>query len=273
MVNIFRIAILGGGNLGISLASGLLQTGKFHAEDLIVTRRKLQLLNHLQEKNIQVTSDNKKAVEVSRLILVTVKPHQMQSLLEEIQHTLNPERHILVSSVTGFTIEQIRSFCNRVPVVRIMPNTAVAIGESITCLAAQEDDKEALEEVQELFSLLGKTLVVGEDLMEASTVLGACGIAFALRFLRAMTQGGIEIGFPSETAQFIAAQTLRGAAGLVLTRGQHPEKEIDKVTTPMGITISGLNEMEHNGFSSALIKGIITSFRKIEKLQPSAGKE
>jgi pyrroline-5-carboxylate reductase len=99
--------------------------------------------------------------------------------------------------------------------------------------------------------------------MEAATVLGACGIAFALRFLRAMTQGGIEIGFSAETAQFIAAQTLKGAAGLILENGQHPEREIDKVTTPMGITISGLNEMEHNGFSSSLIKGLLTSFNKI----------
>jgi pyrroline-5-carboxylate reductase len=100
--------------------------------------------------------------------------------------------------------------------------------------------------------------------MEASTVLAACGIAYALRFLRAMTQGGIEIGFSSEMAQLIASQTLRGAAGLVLDTGNHPEKEIDKVTTPMGVTISGLNEMEHNGFSSALIKGIMTSYKKIE---------
>jgi len=273
MTDNLRIAILGGGNLGNSLASGLLQTGTFRAENLIVTRRKVQLLNHLQEQNIQVTSDNRKAVEESRLVLITVKPHQMQALLTEIQDVLVPAKHILVSSVTGFSINQIRSFCGKVPVVRIMPNTAAAIGESMTCLAAQEDDKEALKEVQALFNLLGKTLVIGEELMEASTVLGACGVAFALRFLRAMTQGGIEIGFPSETAQFIAAQTLRGAAGLVLIKGQHPEKEIDKVTTPMGITISGLNEMEHNGFSSALIKGIVTSFHKIENLQPLAGKE
>ncbi|HQK37496.1 MAG TPA: pyrroline-5-carboxylate reductase [Bacteroidales bacterium] len=273
MTNHFRIAILGGGNLGNSLATGLLATGHFQANDLIVTRRKIQFLNHLQQQNVRITSDNRGAVEESRFVLMTVKPHQMESLLQEIQSVIIPEKHILVSSVTGFPIRRIRSICGNVPVVRIMPNTAAAIGESMTCLAAQEDDQGALTEVKELFDLLGKTLVIGEELMEASTVLGACGIAFALRFLRAMTQAGIEIGFPSETAQFIAAQTLRGAAGLVLKEGQHPEKEIDKVTTPMGITISGLNEMEHNGFSSALIKGILTSFHKIENLPPLAGKE
>lgn len=271
MKNVNRIAILGGGNLGNSLTAGLLRSGQFRAENLIVTRRKVQLLNHLHEQHVQISSDNRKAVEESSLIMITVKPHQMVPLLQEIQDVLHPEKHSIVSSVTGFSITHIRSFCGSVPVVRIMPNTAVAIGESITCLAAQEEDHAVLQEVKALFDLLGETLVIGEELMEASTVLGACGIAFALRFLRAMTQGGIEIGFPSETAQFIAAQTLRGAAGLVLKGGQHPEKEIDKVTTPMGITISGLNEMEHNGFSSALIKGITTSYHKIEKLQkPSA---
>jgi pyrroline-5-carboxylate reductase len=95
--------------------------------------------------------------------------------------------------------------------------------------------------------------------------LGACGIAFALRFMRAAMQGGIEIGFGSELSQFITAQTLMGASKLILESGHHPEKEIDKVTTPQGITISGLNEMEHQGFSSALIKGLLTSFNKLKK--------
>ena len=103
--------------------------------------------------------------------------------------------------------------------------------------------------------------------MEASTVLGACGIAYALRFIRASMQGGIEIGFDSKTALLIAAQTVKGAAELLLKGGQHPESEIDKVTTPQGCTIAGLNEMEHQGFSSSLIKGISTSFQAIDKIK------
>ncbi len=99
--------------------------------------------------------------------------------------------------------------------------------------------------------------------MDASTALGACGIAFALRFIRAAIQGGIEIGFDAKTAELVAAQTVKGAASLVLERKRHPEREIDLVTTPRGCTIAGLNEMEHHGFSSALIKGIVTSFEKI----------
>src|SRR5690606_15534864 len=109
--------------------------------------------------------------------------------------------------------------------------------------------------VTELFNQLGITISIDEKLMDAATVLGACGIAYALRFIRAATQGGIEIGFDARTANLISAQTVKGAAELLLRLNHHPEEEIDKVTTPKGCTIVGLNEMEHQGFSSSLIKG------------------
>lgn len=121
-----------------------------------------------------------------------------------------------------------------------------------------------------MFDKMGKTLKISEDMMGAATVVGACGIAFALRFMRAMSQGGIEIGFNSEMSQLITAQTVKGAAMLIIETDNHPEREIDKVTTPQGITISGLNEMEHQGLSSAVIRGLVTSFDKLEKL---AGKD
>jgi pyrroline-5-carboxylate reductase len=118
--------------------------------------------------------------------------------------------------------------------------------------------------VENLFKALGPVLIIQDDMMAAATVLGACGIAFALRFIRAAQQGGIEIGFNAENALKIAAQTVKGAAELVLQNGNHPEQEIDKVTTPQGVTISGLNTMEHQGFSSALIQGVLTSYNKIK---------
>ena len=99
--------------------------------------------------------------------------------------------------------------------------------------------------------------------MAAATVLSSCGIAYALRYIRAAMQGGIEIGFGAEMAQFITAQTVKGATELLLQSGHHPEREIDKVTTPMGVTITGLNEMEHKGFSSSLIQGLMASYKKI----------
>jgi pyrroline-5-carboxylate reductase len=146
-----------------------------------------------------------------------------------------------------------------------MPNTAIAIQESVTCLCSNGANKKQVAYVTELFNQLGITISIDEKLMDAATVLGACGIAYALRFIRAATQGGIEIGFDARTANLIAAQTVNGAAELLLKGNRHPEEEIDKVTTPRGCTIAGLNEMEHQGFSSSLIKGIITSFDKINR--------
>ena len=144
-----------------------------------------------------------------------------------------------------------------------MPNTAIAIRESMTCIATVNGSNNHIEEVIDIFNHLGQAIKISEELMNGSTVLAACGIAYALRFIRAATQGGIEIGFDAATAQTIASQTVRGAAGLLIKGGKHPEWEIDKVTTPAGITIAGLNEMEHQGFSSSLIKGVLTSFEKI----------
>jgi len=144
-----------------------------------------------------------------------------------------------------------------------MPNTAIAIQESMTCICAHQAKNEQIDYVTDLFGQLGKSVFIEEKLMDAATVLGACGTAFAMRYIRANIQGGIEIGFSAATASLIAAQTVKGASLLLLLKNTHPEQEIDKVTTPKGCTIAGLNEMEHQGFSSSLIKGVVTSYKKI----------
>ena len=141
-----------------------------------------------------------------------------------------------------------------------------AIRESMTCLAALPEHGNSLKQARTLFDSVGTTLVIDESMMESATALCACGVAFFLRSIRAASQGGIEIGFHPEEALLMAAQTARGAAGLMMREGAHPESEIDRVTTPRGCTIAGLNEMEHHGFSSAMIKGILTSARKAVEL-------
>jgi pyrroline-5-carboxylate reductase len=145
-----------------------------------------------------------------------------------------------------------------------MPNTAIAIQESMTCICSEGASQQQLDYVTDLFLQLGEAVIIEEKLMDAATVLGACGTAFAMRYIRANIQGGIEIGFSAATASLIAAQTVKGASQLLLSKKTHPEQEIDKVTTPKGCTIAGLNEMEHRGFSSSLIKGVVTSYRKIQ---------
>ena len=263
-----KIAILGGGNIGKAIARGLLAYGKSAASDLVVTRRNLPRLEGLKKEGISVTSDNAEAVRRSSIIILCVQPTQVKDLIAEIRDAVDPVKHVIATVVTAYEVQDIRELIGvPVPVVRVMPNTAISIGESMTCLATHEGSDGALEKVQEVFDQLGSTMVIREKLMAAATILGACGIAYFMRFIRAASQGGIQVGFHAEEAQLIAAQTARGAASLLLETGNHPEDEIDKVTTPRGCTIAGLNEMEHFGLSSAVIKGIITSFNEIDKLK------
>jgi pyrroline-5-carboxylate reductase len=146
-----------------------------------------------------------------------------------------------------------------------MPNTATHVQKSITAICTQNHQEEELNRVKRMFETLGGVLHVDEELIAAVTVLGACGIAYVMRFIRAMVQGGIQIGFSAEMASTIVKHTVNGASELLLQGDTHPETEIDKVTTPKGCTIVGLNEMEHNGFSSALIRGIVKSFEALDK--------
>jgi len=169
--------------------------------------------------------------------------------------------------VSGVLISEIhRHLGFAVPVVRAMPNTAIAIRESMTCLSSNVPTGDALTTAAALFDAVGKTLVIPEELMIPATALCACGVAFFLRSIRAASQGGTEIGFHPHEALLLAAQTAKGSAALLLAAPGHPESEIDKVTTPRGCTIAGLNRMEHEGFSSAMIKGITTSAAKAARL-------
>ena len=260
-----KIAIIGAGNLGTAIATGLTKTGYIKATNITITRRNLKALDEFERKGFVVTSNNETASKNADIVILAVKPFQVKEVLTEITGSIT-SKTILISVVTGISMEEIESIIGKKSIVfRAMPNTAIAIAESMTCISANEVNESATQEVKSLFECLGQVTFINENLMNAATVLGACGTAFAMRFIRANIQGGIEIGFDSKTASLIAAQTVKGAAELLLQNGTHPEQEIDKVTTPKGCTIAGLNEMEHRGFSSSLIKGIATSYNKIEK--------
>jgi pyrroline-5-carboxylate reductase len=259
-----KIAIIGGGNLGKSIAEGLVKSGFTLPGHIMVTRRNIDPIRYLEEKGILVGNDNREAAHFADLVILAVKPFQVNDVLDHMKDALDPGRHLVCSVVTGVSIDQLQSALGKsFSVVRAMPNTAIAIQESMTCICAAGWNEDQKTYVEDLFRQLGRVVTIDEKLMDAATVLGACGIAYALRFIRANIQGGIEIGFDATTATLIAAQTVKGAAELLIQTGRHPEQEIDKVTTPKGCTIAGLNEMEHQGFSSSLIKGIAASFDKI----------
>ena len=254
-----KIGIIGVGNLGSSIALGLKKAGfgKILVSDVIDSN-----LHKMKEEGIAFTKDNSLLVSQSDVVILAVKPFKASEILLSFKNSVTSQ--IIVSVVSGFSIADIQSSLNdSVSVFRAMPNTAIAIQESITCLSGVNFSENQKGMVDSIFKSLGETVDIDESLMDAATVLGACGIAYVMRFIRGMMQGGIEIGFDAKAASKIATQTVKGAAELLIKNNTHPESEIDKVTTPKGCTIAGLNEMEHQGFSSSLIKGITTSFEKI----------
>ncbi len=262
-----RLAIVGTGNIGRAMALGLVQSGRFRAGEIILTRRKVERIADLSAQGFRTQADNRDAVRRADLVVVAVEPLQLDQVLQEIRQDLEVARHVLISVVSGASLHHLaRQVPAGLPIVRAMPNTGIAVGRSMTCLATNSDREDVREKVVSLFDSVGRALMIDEELMTPATALGACGVAFFLRAIRAAAQGGIEIGFHPEEALAMAAQTALGAASLILERDRHPEREIDSVTTPRGCTIAGLNEMEHQGFSSAMIKGITTSAEKARSL-------
>ncbi|MFD0749529.1 pyrroline-5-carboxylate reductase [Mucilaginibacter calamicampi] len=265
-----HVAILGSGNIGLSLAKGLVKSGQWEPQQITLTRRNLDLLDEYTALGYQVTSNNLKAAKRADIVILAVLPQQLNKLLDEIKPAIKSEKQLLVSVISGVSCEDIRSYLEmNVQVVRAMPNTAIAIGDSMTCIATDNGSVKNVNLVKSLFDTVGVSIQINEELMTSATALCACGIAFFLRSVRAASQGGTEIGFHAHDALKMAAQTAKGAANLLLQLASHPEQEIDKVTSPKGCTIAGLNEMEHNGFSSAMIKGIKLSAEKAGDLYKS----
>ena len=254
-----NIAIIGCGNLGVSIAQGLIDSKQVEPKQLFLTRRNTNALSGFIDLGANVSSDNAKAADASDIIILAVKPYNIAKVIGEMGSHLNDK--LLISLASGVAIEEVRdSVSQNVQVCRVMPNIAASVGESISLIAHKDLSNAEIEDVKSIFDSVGRSIVIEESLMEAATVLGACGIAYVMRFMRGMIQGGVQIGFDAGTAKQIVTQTVLGAATMILETDSHPEAEIDKVTTPKGCTIVGLNEMEHNGFSSSLIKGIVRSY-------------
>ncbi|EGC39175.1 hypothetical protein DICPUDRAFT_91270 [Dictyostelium purpureum] len=279
-----NIAILGAGNLGISIGRGIAASKKYRPNQITFTKRNLENVQYLKEEGFQLTSSNQDAVAKSQILIVAVLPAQVPSLLDSVK-SLITEDHIIISVVLGLSTSDIRSFImTDTPIVRAMPNTAIQFCESMTCIAVRsataspadtpyERRKDhALKITEDIFNCCGQCITISEEAMVAAPALCSCGIAFFCRMIRAASSAGCEIGFHAEDAVRIAAQTAKGAAILLLQNDQHPESEIDKVTTPQGATITGLNTMEHNGLTSSIIKGIVCAAEKSAKKEANKQK-
>ena len=255
-----KITVIGSGNIGSALITGLMREGSTAPDDIILTDISQEALAPFAAKGVRTMQNNAEAVKNADLLVLCVKPYHVREVIEDLLPSL-PAGALLISFAAGVTLDQLAFFAGKRPSFRVIPNTAMAVCQSKTCIATFGDVSAAQQSaVLNLFSRVGKAMMIDESLMNAATVIASCGTAFALRYLRAATTAGVEIGFRPAVAGAMIAQTMLGAAVLVSESGNHPEAEIDKVTTPKGITIKGLNEMEHAGFSSAVMQGILATY-------------
>ena len=261
-----KIAIIGTGNLGCSIAKGLITTNAITT--LYLTKRHLNSIKEFEGyKGVTLTTDNAEAVKNSDILIFAVQPSHLEAILKDIKPLLN-ENHVLISTITGFSLKKMEGIVGQDKfLIRAMPNTAIAVGKSMTCICSNKNGENRIKLAEAIFNRLGTSIVIPENKMQAATVICASGIAFWMRLIRATTQAAIQLGFEATEAQELAMHTCEGAANLLITTGNHPEQEIDKVTTPKGCTIEGLNEMEHKGLSSSLIQGMVSSFNKINSIK------
>lgn len=263
-----RIAVLGAGKMGRTLIRALLAAGAVEARQVAATTRHREHVEALaDELGIEAAEANAAAVEGAGLVLLCVKPQGAREVLPEIARALEPGQ-LLVSILAGVTLADLeRPLADGVAVVRAMPNTPSLVGAGMTALAAgRHAGREEVAAAAEVFSHVGRTVVVDEHHFDAVTGLSASGPAFVYIVIEALAEGGVRAGLPRKTAIELAAQTCLGAGRMVLETGDHPALLKDAVTTPAGCTVDGILELEAGGLRVALIKAVAEAARRAGEL-------
>lgn len=256
-----KISIIGAGAMGGAIVEGLLKGKSIDNGDIAVSDPTQKTLDRFSGTGVMLTTNNVEAAQLADVVAVVVKPWLVEKVLKEIKPAMDYEHQMLIVVAAGVSSAQIAEWMtdnkgNMLPLFLVIPNIAIAEMSSMTFIVPIGANDEQTASIKAVFDELGSTLITEERLLGAGTTLASCGIAYAIRYIRAASEGGVEIGFRANDAKNIVLQTVKGAVDLLFANGNHPEAEIDKVTTPGGVTIKGLNEMEHAGFTSAVIRGL-----------------
>ncbi|TDL99713.1 MAG: pyrroline-5-carboxylate reductase [Flavobacteriaceae bacterium] len=260
-----KIAIIGSGNIGSAIVNGIIKTQLLPAANIHVSDKETSKLEAFKKQGLKTFSDNIQAIEGADVIVLALKPWFILDTVNELKPFLDIKKQVLVSTATLISLSEIQAALgSSMPIFRVMPNTAAAVGESLTFICALNDSGKHRMFVSEIFQVVGKTMFIDENQLNAATALSASGIAYFFRFIQAMGQGGVQVGFDAQTAQQIILQTAKGAIELLEQNQSHPGVETDKVTTPKGSTITALNKMEEKGLSASIILGIVAAYEKLE---------
>ena len=254
-----KIAVIGAGAMGGATVEGLIKGQQFRNEDITVSDPSQAVVEKFAKTGVCVTTDNKLAADTADIVCVVVKPWLVEHVLKDIKPELDPKKQILIVIAAGVSSESIKGWLGEQcpPLFLVIPNIAIAEMASMTFIVpCGTVTQHHTETVVNIFDEMGNTLITDEQHLAAGTTLASCGIAYAMRYIRAASEGGVELGFKADDAKALVMQTMKGAVELLEATGLHPEAAIDLVTTPGGVTIKGLNEMEHAGFTSAVIRGL-----------------
>jgi len=257
-----KVAIIGAGNMGGAIARGMAQGSLIRPVDITVSNPSEGKLRAIKEFNPQIktTCNNQEAINEADLIILAVKPWFIKEVIEGL--TLQNEKQIIASVAAGIPFAEYEQWIGeKATIFRIIPNTAISQMQSMTLLASHNASKEQEALLANIFNEMGVAMLIDEKQMGAATALTSCGIAYVLKYIQAAMQAGIEMGIYPKDAARMVAQSVKGAAELILTNESHPSVEIDKVTTPGGLTIKGINELEHGGFTSAIINAMKASLK------------
>ncbi|MPM60682.1 Pyrroline-5-carboxylate reductase [bioreactor metagenome] len=257
-----KVAIIGAGNMGGAIARGMAQGSLIRPADITVSNPSEGKLRAIKEFNPQIktTCNNQEAINEADLIILAVKPWFIKEVIEGL--TLQTEKQIIASVAAGIPFAEYEQWIGeKATIFRIIPNTAISQMQSMTLLASHNASKEQEALLANIFNEMGVAMLIDEKQMGAATALTSCGIAYVLKYIQAAMQAGVEMGIYPKDAARMVAQSVKGAAELILTNESHPSVEIDKVTTPGGLTIKGINELEHGGFTSAIINAMKASLK------------
>ena len=242
------------------MADGFIKSGAVKPADISVANPTAQKLEHFALQGASVTTDNKTAADGADIVVIAVKPWLVEQVVNELKPVLNYTRQTVITVAAGISGSQFTSWLKKDDAVPqtfiVIPNTAIAVLASMTFIVPVNATADTTATIKALFDSVGQAMVTDERHLGAGMTLASCGIAYAMRYVRAAAEGGVELGFKANMAKDIVLQTMKGAVELLQANGNHPEAEIDKVCTPGGLTIRGLNEMEHAGFTSAVIRGL-----------------
>jgi pyrroline-5-carboxylate reductase len=268
MASKLSIGFLGAGKMATALAKGFIRAGLVTPKDIIASDvSDAACAAFAKETGAKTTAVNSEVAKSANVLILAVKPHQVTGALEEIRDSLS-EDHLIISIAAGITIARLQAGISEdARVIRVMPNTPALVGFSATGFALGKSAGAADAELAtKLFSSVGVAFQVNESLLDAVTGLSGSGPAYVYMFIEALSDGGVAAGLPRDIATKLAAQTVLGAAKMVLETGQHPGALKDMVTSPGGTTIEGVHELEKGKLRGTVMSAVRAASDKSKKL-------